>query len=215
MARSRSKQKGAQFERVVCKDLSLWVTGGKHEDRFWRSAMSGGRATVGRKAGKQHDQHAGDITATHPDGHKLTDYWYVECKFYADLDLQAAMISGAGKLAQFWRDTCEAATSYNKMPMLIAKQNLVPTLMLLPSAHLLNPSGLDRFSHKPKITRLYKLEADVYLFDLVMQEDFQDRQRQERFDFLKPGELQRILKSKPTRQLKPGARVRIKGKVLA
>ena len=45
------KQKGGEYERTVCKKLSLWVSNGTRDDIFWRSAMSGGRATLQRKKG--------------------------------------------------------------------------------------------------------------------------------------------------------------------
>jgi hypothetical protein len=46
MRKGGGKQKGSQFERDVCRELSLWVSHGKQEDVYWRSAMSGGRSTV-------------------------------------------------------------------------------------------------------------------------------------------------------------------------
>src|SRR5215216_6431446 len=45
-AKRRCAGKGPQWEREVCRALSLWVTNGERVDVFWRSAMSGGRATV-------------------------------------------------------------------------------------------------------------------------------------------------------------------------
>jgi len=46
MRKGGGKAKGASFERDICRRLSLWVSAGKQEDVFWRSAMSGGRSTV-------------------------------------------------------------------------------------------------------------------------------------------------------------------------
>ena len=40
--------KGSEFEREMCKCLSLWWTDSKRDDVFWRSAQSGGRAPRGR-----------------------------------------------------------------------------------------------------------------------------------------------------------------------
>ncbi len=65
--------KGASFERQVCRDLSLWLTEGKHDDCFWRSAMSGGRATVRFKKGRTSRSQAGDISPISGIGEKLTD----------------------------------------------------------------------------------------------------------------------------------------------
>lgn len=136
-----SKQKGAQFERDVCEFLSQWLSEGKRKDLFWRSAMSGGRATVARKRGKHLKAQEGDITATHPIGHKLTNLFLIECKFYANLNILSMMEDGEVKtgLAFFWDKLCEDAEKSNKYPMLIAKENRRKPLLILTSL------GLDEF----------------------------------------------------------------------
>lgn len=130
-----SKQKGAQFERELCTGLSLWVSHGQKRDLFWRSAMSGGRATVGRTKGHDLNRQAGDICSVSPEGHVLTDRFYIEAKYYKNLDL-GALIFGEGKLVGFWLDTCRHARKYGKRPMLVARENRRPALMLLPVASL-------------------------------------------------------------------------------
>ena len=124
------KQKGASFERSVAKALSLWVTDGKKEDCFWRSAMSGGRSTVHLKKGKKLDQHAGDITATSPEGHLLTDFCIIECKHYRNLRLDMFFIHGKGTLAGFWRKLCKEGSHFKKQPFMVVRQNRIPTLVV-------------------------------------------------------------------------------------
>lgn len=121
------KAKGAEFERDACRRLSLWVSQGVNEDCFWRSAMSGGRSTVAFANGKRLAAQAGDISAIHPLGHKLTDIFLVECKSYADLQI-TSILTGRGKLLEFWLDTKTDAQCYERLPMLIAKQNKFPTV---------------------------------------------------------------------------------------
>jgi hypothetical protein len=121
------KRKGSAWERKLCQQLSLWVTHGEKKDAFWRSAMSGGRATRARGAVRQ----AGDITAVAPEGHSLTDRFYIEGKFYADLALARFFLEGTGILAKFWSTTCREAKRYGRAPMLIAKQNQYPALVLM------------------------------------------------------------------------------------
>ena len=72
------KSKGNAFERKVSKQLSLWWTSGKHDDIFWRTDTSGGRATV-RKGKRTYGQH-GDICAKHESGLALTSLCTIECK---------------------------------------------------------------------------------------------------------------------------------------
>ena len=139
MSRSKTKRKkgvrghakGAEFERQVCKSLSLWISGEERDDLFWRTAMSGGRATIGRKAGKMRSAQSGDISAIHPLGAPLVAQFIVECKFYASLDLESFVFRSCGKLWGFWERLKKDSASESKSPMLIAKQNRTDTLVLL------------------------------------------------------------------------------------
>jgi hypothetical protein len=122
------KQKGGAFERDVAKKLSLWVTADARPDVFWRSAMSGGRATVAHAKGIEVRQ-VGDITAVAPEGHVL-DSLYIDCKFYKDLDLAGGLLLERGKLISFWRRTVKDAAKHRRQPWLIAKQNRFPVLLI-------------------------------------------------------------------------------------
>lgn len=118
-----SKNKGSSFERKVCELLSVWVSHGKSKNLFWRSAISGGRATIGKKSGKDYRHQAGDICSVAPEGHALTGVYLIECKFYRDLQIDSFLIENKGNLARFWEQACKQAKDHNRSPMLIAKQN--------------------------------------------------------------------------------------------
>jgi hypothetical protein len=162
--------KGAAFERSVSKALSLWVSGDLHEDWFWRSAMSGGRSTIGRKSGKHLAMHAGDISATAPGAHALVDRFYVECKCVRNLDLGSWIFRGRGKGLQFWLNTCNEAKHYGKRPMLIAKENVTRTLMVLPadvpelsqvSGEIARVAGMVFFDFERVLKQPFWFEQDV------------------------------------------------------
>ncbi len=136
------KNKGSSFERATCKALSLWVSDGKKGDLYWRSAMSGGRATVAHRRSIQQSEaagttwpsgppvrQAGDITAVAAEGHKLTDLFLIECKHYRDLDFGLFLFQ-RGKLWKFWKTAQAEARKYEKITLLIAKQNHTPTVVL-------------------------------------------------------------------------------------
>lgn len=123
------KQKGSSFERKVCVQLSLWVSKGKHKDLFWRSAMSGGRATVFHKSGTTIRQ-AGDICAVAPQGHRFTSIYFIECKHVKSLDIASFILDGKGTLAKFWAKASKQARDHMRRPLLIAKENRRPTLVL-------------------------------------------------------------------------------------
>jgi len=123
------KAKGAQFEREMCVLLSKWLTSGDREDIFWRSAMSGGRATVAyRSTGKKHAAQSGDISCVDPLGDRFIKAFNAECKFYRDLDY-TGLLTGKGKLIDFWKQTKRDARIHSKHPFLIARQNRMPAVV--------------------------------------------------------------------------------------
>ena len=119
------KSKGSQFERTICVELSKWITNGEKIDCLWRSAMSGGRATVSKGKVRQ----GGDITAVAPEGHILADKFYIECKSYNKLGLDC-FIKGKGTLIDFWKIAQKEADKYKKYPALIFKQNNWPAVFV-------------------------------------------------------------------------------------
>jgi hypothetical protein len=124
------KGKGSGFERKVCVTLSRFVDPGGEDTIFWRSAMSGGRATVQGRKGIANKTQLGDITCVHEKGAFLTEMFVIECKFYGNLDLVAFLFKGKGKLREFWDVLVKQADKHGKNPLLIARQNRLDTLML-------------------------------------------------------------------------------------
>lgn len=127
--RGKGNKKGGRFERKIAKVLSLWVSRSKKKDLFWRTAMSGGRATVARKRGELVRQ-SGDITAVTPEGHDLTDKFFIELKHYNDLNLLGSMLHFRGRLAKFWNKCVSEANYYGRIPILIALEDRKPTLIV-------------------------------------------------------------------------------------
>jgi hypothetical protein len=154
------KVKGGEFERYCCKRLSLFITRGRRDDVFWRSSMSGGRATLQLKREIVNLAQSGDMTPIAPEGYELCARCLFEYKNYADLDIPHGLLKGTGTLAKFWRDTQKAATRYSKTPVLIAKQNRLPAIAICPTSF--------KLFHRPPFMTLHNgWAADVYLFDEV------------------------------------------------
>lgn len=129
------KQKGSAQERLICKQLSLWITNEERSDILWRSINSGAQTTVYGK--KQHKTakftgQIGDICAIDPLGEELIKYVSIEVKFYADLQAENLIFHGASKLREFWEHHVTICQAADKLPMLIARQNRKSTVCLLP-----------------------------------------------------------------------------------
>lgn len=157
---TNGKQKGSSFERSVCVDLSKWITNGEKIDCLWRSAMSGGRATVQKGKVRQ----GGDITAIAPEGHILTDKLYIECKSYKELNINC-FIKGKGTLISFWEVAVKDATKYDKIPSLIFKQNSWPTMFATSSA------GIQLLLIQPSIS-YFPYDMHLLRFDNLLKTKF-------------------------------------------
>lgn len=157
--RRKGHGKGQSFERWVSKKLSRWVSRGKRSDLFWRTSMSGGRATVQRKRGRVVRQ-SGDICAVTPEGHVLTDHWYIECKSYRRIMFGEWIINNQGPIVKWWKRCKDEARAHGRDPMLIVKQNTWPVLVISKGNHL---------GHwTPCHAHINSRAVDVTLFDELM-----------------------------------------------
>lgn len=96
-------KKGGQYEREICGELSRWWSGGTRDDLFWRSAASGGRATVRGRQGKQTAGHYGDIAATDPSSEPLTRALCIELKRgYSEHTIHDLIDRPTGAAVQVW-----------------------------------------------------------------------------------------------------------------
>lgn len=167
------KSKGTSYERKICKRLSLWITNGEKADCLWRSALSGGRATVAHRKGEVVRQ-SGDITAVSPEGHVLCTSNFLELKHYRKLDLDAFFVTGRGKLAKFWRKAQAEAKKHGQQPILIARQNFTPDIVLTLPGHwkrflAQEPDGMTiRIKRKG-------LDCELRLFDELLAHPFEPR----------------------------------------
>ena len=125
-----SKRKGSSFERDLCTKLSLWISKGEHPDLLWRSAISGGRGTA-RQAKHGAQRVSGDICSVGQGGHILTDHYHIEAKHVKNMGLTAFALKGSGFLAVEWKRCVRQADSHMKLPMMIVRQNLMPTVVVL------------------------------------------------------------------------------------
>lgn len=99
--------KGGEFERAICKELSLWWSGGKSNAIFWRTAGSGARATVRHQQGLETPNSCGDFCAIDPDGFPLVKVISGEFKrgYSGQLHIQSLLDSTQKEppLLKFWQ----------------------------------------------------------------------------------------------------------------
>ena len=159
----KSNDKGSAFERQVCKKLSLWVSNGQRDDLFWRTSQSGGRATIGLQSGTKRSAQAGDIGVIDSLGQDLIHRYVVECKHYESLDLHRLPMGSGGRFFKFWNEACEDARNHSKLPILIAKQNFLPTLLAVDAKG--QKSANQALRPRKAIYKLYSPVQGCYIYD--------------------------------------------------
>jgi hypothetical protein len=160
-----SSAKGGRFEREISRALSLWMSSGIDGDLLWRSSASGARAT--RRGDQSLSHAAGDIAAAKPGGWVFIKRFYVECKHYKDLQIPQFVSHGKSRLGNFWTVARQAALSYHRRPLLVARQNRLSTLIVM------EPDTWEDFAMQPHWS-LANHEVVIGLFEeFVAYADFE------------------------------------------
>lgn len=129
--------KGGEYERELCKELSMWWTYNSRDDVFWRTSGSGARAKVRGRQGRATAGQHGDIGATDPIGAPLIDMFTIEIKRgYSEYTLQDILDRPPGGGMQEWErwfaqalESWEQAGSYSWM-LITRRDRRVPLVWL-------------------------------------------------------------------------------------
>jgi len=128
------KQKGGQYERDKARQLSKWITKDSRDNLLWRTASSGGMATVRYDNGEKVNlNNFGDIGYNDIDGQPFIEQVSIECKKYKDFELLDVLKENKTKseIETFWKETCKDAIRSERYPMLLMKKNYFPELLML------------------------------------------------------------------------------------
>ena len=125
-----SKNKGGNFERKICKLLSLWYSENERDDIFYRSASSGAMATQRFKKGKTTVGQGGDITSADSDGIKFIEKVSIELKHYKTFSLDFLLFNKPSVVRDWWGQCSNDASRSNKYPILIIKKNGLPEIII-------------------------------------------------------------------------------------
>lgn len=136
--------KGSDFERTICKQLSLWWSSGKRDDIFWRTAGSGARATTRRKQGRATANSSGDIAALDMEGKPLVECITFELKRgYSRTSFADALDAPKRTKIQEWQGFIEQAylshrNEKSRYWALITRRNKREALICFPSPLLVD-----------------------------------------------------------------------------
>ena len=170
MASKNPNEKGGEYERNISGRLSLWVSNFTRDDLFWRSAMSGGRATLkGRKKSAiKSSAEVGDISLRHKMGAPFLEIFTVECKHWDDLCLRQYLFGKKGHIADIWTKPLEEARAVRRQPMVCAKQSHAGELCFTTKKgySIFNKGGdIEPIAIFPRINMYIFHMADVLVLD--------------------------------------------------
>lgn len=152
--------KGSSFERMICKQISLWWTDNKREDVFWRTAGSGAMAKTRKKKNKNTFGQYGDIQATDPIGQPLIDVFTIELKRGYSKNTFFDLFDRTDKAAQQQWDKfiCQVLedqkNSGAKYWMLICKRDRRDPVILMPLKVAKKLPGMNRVNHMRGVIEL-------------------------------------------------------------
>jgi len=158
----RCKGKGSSFERQLCKMLSLWWSNGKRDDLYWRSSMSGGRATVRARKSKSTAGHYGDITSTDTVGRELTQLCVIEAKRGYQEHTVGDLVDATPANKPQFEDWVEQAMEEQELAgtpgwLLITKRNNREIMVYMPWKfyHLFSAHGVPLYECRPYLKFLW------------------------------------------------------------
>ena len=125
----------------MCKELSLWASNGEHDDWYWRTAGSGGRAKTRARSGKRTIGSYGDIKAECGKAEFLLEHcslelkngygsWsFLDCLDKAKTKKHEVLQHFEKFLQQAKEDACNAKVPYS---IIIAKRDKRRKIVILP-----------------------------------------------------------------------------------
>lgn len=192
-----AKGKGSAFERSFCRDLSLWWSGGKYDDLFWRSAGSGAMAKTRAKSKRRTTGHYGDVTATDAFSEPLLRLIVIELKRgYNHFSFHDMLDKPKGASMQCWEKFYQQVTEdmiNAKVPfwVLVTKRDRRDTLIHMPTRLLVDLSKINNIH----LNKLCFIKSRVALQDdrminvsLLRLDEF--------FTIFKPRDFRSLLKQK-------------------
>lgn len=161
--------KGNDFEWVIARKLSLWLTGGKDKTQLVRSIQSGGNANLKVSASRPEYQ-VGDLAPNGPQGEEFRRRFGVECKnYHLDPDWWHLFSYETWVVEGWWKKISSECDPYHLTPLLIMRRDRFPVVVAVPQTmglafHLGGFDDLDYLFISRMSIRIYALE-DILKLD--------------------------------------------------
>jgi hypothetical protein len=121
------KSKGGAFERMIAKDLSLWLTDGRSDSLLWRTHASGGLGTVSKKRNEY-----GDLMAIDDEAKPFMDVFSIECRHGKCIKVRDLIYRPKNSsMVQFIEEGKRNAKESGRRPLWIFRENGQPIMVLM------------------------------------------------------------------------------------
>lgn len=155
--------KGGDFERVISKAFTVWLTGKVKPYKYWRMPGSGGLATIHEECSNL----SGDIRALANDAEFLTECFSIECKCgYPSTSFWQHFSNIKNfNLKEFWIQCCNDANKASKFPMLIYRKKRKKPIVGI-NEYVYQNYFFKKLEELNYIKMSFNIELDsIYLFD--------------------------------------------------
>jgi len=126
----KPNEKGSEYERLIGRKLSKWLSGGRRDDLFSRNVLSGGQFTASAARGKARGN-SGDVISAHPMVYWFTRRYTIECKHYRDIDILGYLLGTPSAPLQTFIAKLRAGAKIDKKHwLLIVRQNRKADIVL-------------------------------------------------------------------------------------
>lgn len=121
----QSNAKGGEFERLICRMFTKWLTGSERPEVIWRSATSGAKATQDVKAGRRSNM-GGDFVAIAPEGQPLINAFSIEAKDRKSYGKIEGFFQEQGEIWEWWGQCVNDAEVSGREPLMVFKGYRTP-----------------------------------------------------------------------------------------
>jgi len=160
--------KGGNFESLIAKKLSLWITEGESDDVLEKNSGSGSKQTIRAKQNKDIRSSTGDIGIASGEGAEFCELFSIECKHYKSINLWSLITGAADGILTFWEQAKKNASLTGRHAILICRQNWRPILFvcLEEISDILTSLGVER--------RLHCEDLHIFRFDDVIKTSYEN-----------------------------------------
>lgn len=156
MKAGKGKEKGGEYERLICAKISKWLSNGERDDLLCRTVGSGSQFTSVKKG------HPGDIRAQDsPLAFEFCSKYAIECKHWRDVEM-IKFLRRQGDLFKALQKVRQEGIDTRRGFWLVVRQNNQPDMLFTGLRRLLDEDLKPEIVSFPEYHILYSETVHMY-----------------------------------------------------